>query len=43
MPDLKALGITPAVETTRDSVRPMFDMFVGGAPTGGLRGPAGDA
>ncbi|MFE7237962.1 hypothetical protein [Streptomyces sp. NPDC057582] len=28
---LKALGFTPAAETTPESVRPMFDMLVGGA------------
>ncbi|MFD4700391.1 SDR family NAD(P)-dependent oxidoreductase [Streptomyces niveus] len=33
VPDLKALGFTSAVETTVDSVRPMFDMLVGGALT----------
>ncbi|WP_405523341.1 SDR family oxidoreductase [Streptomyces canus] len=33
IPDLKALGFTPAAETTAESVRPMFDMFVGGALT----------
>ncbi|MFE2086776.1 SDR family NAD(P)-dependent oxidoreductase [Streptomyces sp. NPDC059460] len=31
VPDLKALGFTPAAETTPESVRPMFDMLVGGA------------
>lgn len=31
VPDLKALGFTSAAETTPESVRPMFDMLVGGA------------
>ncbi|MFD8221752.1 SDR family NAD(P)-dependent oxidoreductase [Streptomyces sp. NPDC059697] len=33
VPDLKALGFTAAAETTPESVRPMFDMLVGGALT----------
>ncbi|MFJ9708525.1 SDR family NAD(P)-dependent oxidoreductase [Streptomyces sp. NPDC101234] len=33
VPDPKALGFTPAAETTPDSVRPMFDMLVAGALT----------
>ncbi|MFD7205769.1 SDR family NAD(P)-dependent oxidoreductase [Streptomyces sp. NPDC059893] len=33
VPDLKELGFTPAAETTAESVRPMFDMLVGGALT----------
>ncbi|MFF0290937.1 SDR family NAD(P)-dependent oxidoreductase [Streptomyces sp. NPDC005262] len=33
MPDLKALGFTAAADTTAESVRPMFDMLVGGALT----------
>ncbi|MFE2999059.1 SDR family NAD(P)-dependent oxidoreductase [Nocardia sp. NPDC059246] len=33
VPDLKALGFTAAAETTAESVRPMFDMLVGGALT----------
>ncbi|MFE3142635.1 SDR family NAD(P)-dependent oxidoreductase [Streptomyces scopuliridis] len=33
VPDLKALGFTSAAETTAESVRPMFDMLVGGALT----------
>ncbi|MER7794590.1 SDR family oxidoreductase [Streptomyces sp. NPDC097640] len=33
VPDLKAMGFTSAAETTPESVRPMFDMLVGGALT----------
>ncbi|RMB84179.1 SDR family oxidoreductase [Streptomyces shenzhenensis] len=33
VPDLAALGFTSAARTTRESVRPMFDMLVGGALT----------
>ncbi|MFJ7082146.1 SDR family NAD(P)-dependent oxidoreductase [Streptomyces griseus] len=33
VPDLKALGFTAAAETTPESVRPLFDMLVGGALT----------
>ncbi|MFD5747248.1 SDR family NAD(P)-dependent oxidoreductase [Streptomyces sp. NPDC127033] len=33
VPDLKALGFTAAAETTAESVRPMFEMLVGGALT----------
>lgn len=33
VPDLKAMGFTSAAETTPQSVRPMFDMLVGGALT----------
>ncbi|MFF1398991.1 SDR family NAD(P)-dependent oxidoreductase [Streptomyces sp. NPDC058287] len=33
VPDLKALGFTPAAETTPESVQPMFDMLVSGALT----------
>ncbi|MEV6129112.1 hypothetical protein AB0M05_20115 [Streptomyces violaceusniger] len=43
VPDLKALGRTAAAETTPPSVRPLFDMLVGGAPHRGRRRPAGHA
>ncbi|MFE2467608.1 SDR family NAD(P)-dependent oxidoreductase [Streptomyces mirabilis] len=41
VPDLKALGFTAAAETTPESVRPMFDMLVGGALTAAAAVPPG--